>query len=181
MKAAVSLLAIAASLSLAACGSGDTQTYEYPSESMEPAIAYKQKVTVDLSAYEAAAPARGDVVAYHPPRGADAAGGECGVEHPAAQPCPRGTTGLSSATFIKRIVALPGERLSIRDGLPVVDGKPVLAGVIQQCRVEACELPRPITIPAGEYFVMGDNSAASFDSRFSGPVPRAAILGQAEL
>jgi len=42
-------------------------------------------------------------------------------------------------------------------------------------------MPKPITIPSGHYFVMGDNSGASSDSRWWGPVPRAGILGRVEL
>jgi signal peptidase I len=187
MKPLASLaVALLAALSLVACGgsesspSGNTETFKYPSESMEPTIAFEEEVTVDLDAYKSAAPAAGDIVAFHPPRGSDE-GGECGVHRAATQPCPRGTSGLSSETFIKRVVAAPGDRLSVRDGLPVVNGKQMFAGMIQKCSSpELCDLPKAITVPPNEYFVMGDNSGASFDSRFWGPVPRAAILGELE-
>jgi signal peptidase I len=69
--------------------------------------------------------------------------------------------------------------------LPIVNGKAVLTHVIQKCSArdpdELCTLPKPITIPPGHYFVMGDRSAASEDSRFWGPIPRAAIFGQVQL
>jgi Signal peptidase, peptidase S26 len=93
-------------LSIAACGgsaaSGNITTYTYPSESMEPTISYHEQVTVDLDAYKQAAPAVGDIVAFHPSPGANV--GECGVDHPTSQPCPRATSGqVPSEVFMKRI------------------------------------------------------------------------------
>lgn len=171
------LLAAFAAVSLAACG-GDTQTFEYPSESMEPTISYHEDVTVDLDAYEDAQPAVGDIVAFHPPAGHE--GGECGTPHPPSQPCPEAIGKLADEVFIKRVVAGPGAVLSIRDGLPVIDGEAILSGVIQQCSGEGCNLPKPIPIPPGHYFVMGDNSGASEDSRYWGPIPLSSIFGKAE-
>lgn len=184
MKLLGSLGTLLVALAFAACGAdgGDTTTYTYPSESMEPAISYQEEISVDLDAYEGAEPALGDVVAFHPPAGADAVlGGECKVKHPPTQACPAPTEQLSSQTFLKRIVAVPGDELSIRDGLPIVNGEAVLADVIQRCSAEElCNMPKPITIPPGHYFVMGDNSGSSSDSRWWGAVPRAGIIGRLE-
>ena len=44
---------------------------------------------------------------------------------------------------------------------------------------EGCDFPTEITIPAGMYFMMGDNRGSSDDSRFWGPVPEKWIIGQA--
>lgn len=150
---------------------------------MEPAIPYHEEVTVDLDAYTHATPAAGDIVAFHPSEGGRS--GECGVRHPRSQPCPKAASGpLSSEVFMKRIVAEPGDELSIRGGLPIVNGRAVLTHVIQQCSAadpdELCELPKPITIPPEHYFLIGDHSGASEDSRFWGPIPRAAIFGKVE-
>ncbi len=186
--------ALLTGLLLTGCGAagnnGDTTTYSYPSVSMEPTIAAHAEVTADLDAYRRSSPQRGDIVVFHPPTGADG-GIACGVRQLPSEACPKPTSGLSSQTFIKRIVAVPGDELSIRDGLPILDGRSAFAQVIRKCpRQETeeqstepggCELPKQITIPPGHYFLMGDNSGASFDSRFWGPVPRAAILGRVEL
>lgn len=184
MKLVGSLGALLVALSLAACGGadgGNTTTYTYPSESMEPSISYAEEIDVDLDAYDRAEPALGDVVAFHPPVGTEALDNECKVEHPPTQACPLPTEKLSSRTFLKRIVALPGDELSIRDGLPIVNGAAVLAEVIQRCSAEdLCQMPKPITIPPGHYFVMGDNSGSSSDSRWWGAVPRAGIIGKLE-
>jgi signal peptidase I len=148
-----------------------------PSESMEPAYSAGEVVTVDLDAYDSATPAIGDAVVFHPPRGVETE--SCGVPIQPKKPCRVPTPKLSSQLFLKRIVATPGDRLSIRQGRPVVNGSLTLANVIQPCRhYGACNMKRTITIPPDHYFVMGDNSGASSDSRFWGPVPARAIIGK---
>ncbi len=144
---------------------------------MEPAFSVGDVVTVDLDAYDDAAPAIGDAVVFHPPRGAVTE--ECGVPLQPQKPCRVPTPKLSSQLFLKRVVATPGDRLSIHRGRPVVDGSVVLADVIRSCRhFSACNMKRTITIPPNHYFVMGDNSGASSDSRFWGPAPVRAIIGK---
>jgi signal peptidase I len=156
--------------------SGHTRIYTMPSESMEPAFSAGERVVVDLDAYDSTAPQIGDAVVFHPPRGSRAE--ECGVPIQRGQPCRLPTPKLSAQLFLKRVVATPGDRLSVRMGRPVVNGATVLADLIQACRYGACNLKRSIAIPADHYFVMGDNSAASADSRFWGPVPSRAIVGK---
>ena len=83
--------------------------------------------------------------------------------------------------FIKRIVAGPGDTLSIEDGIPIVNGEPFEGDwEIRPCRgIGGCDFPREITIPPDHYFMMGDNRGASDDSRYWGPVPRDWIIGEA--
>lgn len=93
---------------------------------------------------------RGDVVVIHPPN------------HPRWY-------------YVKRVIAVGGETLSISKGRVVVDGhlleEPYLSGTTEP------EMP-PRRIPEGFYFLMGDNRMNSEDSRVFGPVPRERIAGK---
>jgi signal peptidase I len=153
--------------------------YQIPSESMEPTLDVGQRVLVNRFIYHFQDPAIDDIVVFHPPAGADR-GTECGVPHGPAEPCPTPTAQESSQNFIKRIVAGPGDTLSVRNGHPVVNGKIAHEDFIKPCVVGgACNLPKQIRIPPDHYFMMGDNRGSSDDSRFWGPIPRAWIIGEA--
>ncbi len=153
--------------------------YQIPSESMEPTLDVGQRVLVNRFIYHATDPDVGDVIVFHPPAGADR-GTECGVERAQGEPCPEPTAKKSDQNFIKRIVAGPGDRLSVRNGHPVVNGKMAEEDFILPCRgIAACNLPKAIRIPADHYFMMGDNRGSSDDSRYWGPIPRDWIIGKA--
>ncbi len=154
--------------------------YQIPSQSMEPTLDVGQRVLVNRFIYHFEDPSIGNIVVFHPPKGADN-GTECGVPHSPRQACPKPTPEESSQNFIKRIVAGPGDTVSIRNGHPVVNGvEKAEEPYTMPCGTGgACNLPEPITIPPGHYFMMGDNRGASDDSRFWGPVPREWIIGKA--
>ena len=154
--------------------------YQIPSESMEPTLVVGQRVLVNRFIYHFKDPKPGDIVVFHPPAGADN-GTECGVPHPETQPCPKPTAAESSQNFIKRIVAGPGDTLSVKEGHPVVNGvEKKDEPYTNPCGNSGpCNMPKPITIPPDMYFMMGDNRGASDDSRFWGPVPRSWIIGEA--
>jgi signal peptidase I len=109
--------------------------------------------------YRLHAPQRGDIVILRPP-----------------------TT--NSTDFIKRIVALPGERLLIRDGVVYINGHKLDEPYLPEAWTQD-NSPQPwsngdgAVIPANEYFVMGDNRNRSQDSRFFGPISRDRIDGKA--
>jgi len=78
-------------------------------------------------------------------------------------------------------VAGPGDTLSMQDGHPVVNGELAQEDFIHACTPGgACNLPKPITISPGHYFMLGDNRGSSDDSRFWGPIPAAWIIGRVE-
>lgn len=154
--------------------------YQIPSESMEPTLDVGQRVLVNRFLYHFTDPSIGDIVVFHPPAGADN-GTECGVQPKNGEPCPEPTAAESSQNFIKRIVAGPGDTLSVRNGHPVVNGvEKTDEPYTNPCgNAGACNMPRTITIPPDHYFMMGDNRGASDDSRFWGPVPRDWLIGKA--
>jgi signal peptidase I len=154
--------------------------YQIPSQSMEPTLDVGQRVLVNRFQYHFGDPGIGDIVVFHPPAGADL-GTECGAPHGPQEACSRPTKAESEQNFIKRIVAGPGDTLAVRNGHPVVNGveKADEPFTLPCGNGGACNLPKPITIPADHYFMMGDNRGASDDSRFWGPVPREWIIGKA--
>jgi signal peptidase I len=154
--------------------------YQIPSESMEPTLDVGQRVLVNRFLYHLADPSIGDIVVFHPPAGAEN-GVECGEPRPPEQACAKPTAAQSSENFIKRIVAGPGDTLSIRGGHPVVNGvEKENEPYIEPCGANPmCNLPKTITIPPDHYFMMGDNRGHSDDSRFWGPVPRGWLIGKA--
>ncbi|MGA2774667.1 MAG: signal peptidase I [Candidatus Omnitrophota bacterium] len=87
--------------------------------------------------------------------------------------------------FIKRLVGLPGEEIEIKKYTIYVNDKPLLDSVFNRryyynggdFAVEG----KKITVPKDHYFVLGDNSASSKDSRYWGFVPKDNILGKAFL
>ncbi len=155
--------------------------YQIPSQSMEPTLDVGQRVLVNRFLYHFTDPSIGDIVVFHPPAGADSGDAICGTPHSQQEACPRPTKEESNQNFIKRIVAGPGDTLSVKDGHPVVNGvEKTNEPYIRPCGAAiACNLPKAIKIPPGYYFMMGDNRGASDDSRFWGPVPRSWIIGKA--
>jgi signal peptidase I len=85
--------------------------------------------------------------------------------------------------FIKRMVGVPGDTVEIRNGTIYVNDKPVTGpefdGRYYYNRGEYGETGRRITIPPDSYFVLGDNSFSSEDSRYWGFVPQKNIRGKA--
>lgn len=124
-------------------------------DSMLPTLETGQFVLVERVSYWFSAPRRGDVVIFEYPR-------------------------APQEDFIKRIIGLPGETVEIEGGSVYINGnllvEPYLAG-------QPTLTYRPIRLTLGpdEYFVMGDNRAASSDSRSWGPLPRRNIIGRAWL
>ncbi len=85
--------------------------------------------------------------------------------------------------YIKRVIGLPGEKLMLRGGHVYINGKLLsetyLASTLQTDGGTFLGDEQEYTVPAGLYFVMGDNRTNSSDSRYWGPITKAAISGRA--
>lgn len=152
--------------------------FRIPSESMVPTLEIGQRVLVDRVSFRFSDPDRGDVVVFKPPAGAE--NNSCGVQHPRDSACPEPTEERSDTNFIKRVVGLPGDRLSVEGGAVYINGRrqdEPFAQLPPGC--DTCDLPDAIKIPENHYFMMGDNRGASADSRLWGPVPKKWIIGKA--
>lgn len=135
--------------------------YRIPSPSMEPALRVSDRVIANRIVYRFQAPERGDIVVFTASARVKAA---CNA----------------SGAYVKRIVGLPGEKVSMRNGHVFVDGvrlaEPYLAPAYRGR--ESGDWPR--ASPDG-YFVLGDNRTMSCDSRRWGVVPRGSIVGRADV
>ncbi len=156
--------------------------YKIPSGSMIPTLAIGQRILVDRLATH---PAVGDIVVFHPPAGAlQGNEGVCGNPdqgYGLGQACDKDSGPESSETYVKRVVGLPGDHLRIVGGRVYRNGVEERGSYVQACNTgpDYCRFPNQITVPAGDYYMMGDNRGVSDDSRFWGPVPQSWIIGTA--
>ena len=81
----------------------------------------------------------------------------------------------AGGTFVKRLVGLPGDRISMSGGVLQIDGKPVDEPYLNG-RDRSNDFPVR-KLGADEYFMMGDNRGSSCDSRKWGPVTRDDLIG----
>jgi signal peptidase I len=145
--------------------------YRVPSASMEPTLhcarpasgceaRYSDRVIAVRIVYRFRDPGRGEIAVFHAPASAR----QCG----------------ESGTFIKRVIGLPGERVSERRGVVYIDGK-ALPNQYVPARDRDRRTASWRRLRTGDYFVMGDNRETSCDSRAWGPVPRRSFIGPALL
>ncbi len=165
--------------------------YRIPSGSMIPTLSIGQRILVNrLDTH----PGLGDVVVFHPPTGATG-NGVCGdpaqgAGHP--QACDKSIPAESTQTFVKRVVGLPGDHLQIINGFvyrnrhretfgykPKADADVPGFVVCNGGAAADCTFSKTIVVPAGEYYMMGDDRGDSLDSRYWGPVPQKWIIGVA--
>jgi len=82
----------------------------------------------------------------------------------------------TAETYIKRVVGLPGERVEVRDGMVVIDGRALAEPYV---RFRDKRSAPAVAIPPDAYYVLGDNRAESDDSRNWGVLHQADVVGKA--
>jgi signal peptidase I len=129
------------------------QAFQVEQYSMGPTLLPRDRVLVDKFFYRFRQPQRGDVIVLRYPLN-------------------------TQRNYIKRIVALPGDTLTVMDGSLYVNGRPVAEPYLNGT-------PQgnygPFTVPDDSVFVMGDNRNNSEDSRTFGPLKKEFLVGQALL
>lgn len=141
--------------------------FKVEGSSMEPTYFNKEYLIVDEISYRFHEPKRGEVVVFHPPTD-------------------------PSKYFIKRVIGLPGETVELINGEVKIYNKQHPTGWIlsESSYLDMSDYTndektaitmRPMTIGENEYFVLGDNRRASYDSRYFGPVAQSALIGRAWL
>jgi signal peptidase I len=161
--------------------------YKIPSGSMEPTLHVGDRVLVNRFAHRILGqdPKVGDIVVFNPPAGADDSSspkcGNSGQGGGTQTPCGQPTAEKSSQSFIKRVVAVGGDRLAISDGHAIRNGRQADEPFAAPCGSDpsTCDFPHAIVVPKGDVFLMGDNRGDSDDSRFWGPVPVSWVVGKA--
>ena len=151
--------------------------FRIPSPSMVPTLKVGQRVLVNRLGPHFGDPSRGNIVVFKPPKGADPGLDRCGIPSEPAdgRPCERGTPQQSDSNFIKRVVAVPGDWLYVKEnrvylgksrgGPFVLQKEPFIAKGSSPCDgSELCNLQTPIQVPPDHFFMMGDNRAQSDDS-----------------
>jgi signal peptidase I len=142
--------------------------YRIPSSSMEPTLhcagsagceaKLSDRVLANRFIYHFRDPKRGEIVVFKTP---EIARERCGA----------------GGTFVKRLIGLPGETWSERNGYVYINGRRLKETYIHQDRRDS-ETHPPQKIPKSSFFMMGDNRSSSCDSRVWGSVPRKNLIGK---
>lgn len=137
--------------------------YKIPTGSMRPTLLEGDRIFVDKVTYRFRAPGRGEIIVFKYPLDL-------------------------KKDFVKRLIAFPGEEVEIKDGTAFINGKPFSA--LSQTPIfyysnrndwAYGKEGQKFTVPEGAFFVLGDNSGQSSDSRNWGFVPRKNVVGKAFL
>lgn len=124
-------------------------------QSMEPAYSEKEYLIIDEISYRFHEPKRGEVIVLRAPT-------------------------VEKEYFLKRIIGLPGDQIRVENNKVIIHNSGNPRGVLleEKYLVETTPGVANYTLGPDEYFVMGDNRDASFDSRRFGPIKRSSIIGR---
>lgn len=130
------------------------QVTEVRQRSMEPTLLQNDRVLVSKIDYRITRPQVGDIVVFQP-------------------------TTDAQIPYVKRIAAIEGDKVELRDGRLYVNDKPSeIADAQGVTTPQSPQVAYPLTIPPGHYFALGDNRQFSSDSRSFGPQPYDSIIGK---
>jgi signal peptidase I len=143
------------------------QMFFIPSGSMLPTLQIGDRIVVDKLSYDLGSVHRGDIVVFAKP--------------PLEQ--------ADYTDLVKRVIGLPGDVISVSDGHVDIDGRPLAEPWLPDPPPPTYPSPvpapfslqHPYRVPAGEYYVMGDNRTDSEDSRYFGPISGSLIVGKMAL
>jgi signal peptidase I len=121
--------------------------------SMMPTLEDQERVFINKFVYRVEPIERGDVVVFRYPRD-------------------------TSKSYIKRVIAVPGDRVKIEDGVVYVNDRQIAENYVPQMYEDVRSYPKTV-VPPHSYFVMGDHRNLSNDSRDFGPVDESYIYGKA--
>jgi signal peptidase I len=121
--------------------------------SMLPRLEDRDRLFINKFVYHVSAIERGDVVVFHYPRDPE-------------------------KSYIKRVIGLPGDRISIDHGQVWLNGKPLREAYVPLMYRDRRSMAE-IVVPPETYFMMGDHRSISSDSREFGPVDRSLVYGKA--
>jgi signal peptidase I len=133
------------------------QPYVVPSGSMLPTIQLNDQVLANKFIFDFQQPQRGEIVVFDDPAGV-------------------------LGTLIKRVIAVGGQTVDLRNGKVVVNGTPLdepYTHAQPSDPLPGSQVQFPVKIPKGYIWVMGDNRTQSQDSRWFGPIPLSTVHGQA--
>ena len=138
------------------------QTYWIPSTSMVPTLQKDDRILVQKAFFNWHDLRQGDIVVFsRPPR--DRCGGD--------------------GDLVKRVIALPGQTIYSAGNTLYVNGRPLAEPYLPRVDPLGPAIPdasrqHPFRVPAGEFYMMGDNRQISCDSRYWGPIKGSSIVGQ---
>jgi signal peptidase I len=134
------------------------EAFYIPSASMEPTLKTGDRVLVNKLSYHLHDVHRGDIIVFKRPPGI---AGEPNIKD-----------------FIKRVIALPGETIETKDDLVYINGKKLKEPYLPAGTRTVPGIERQ-SVPAGQYWVMGDNRGNSSDSRVFHTIAESSIIGRA--
>lgn len=146
-------------------------TYSIPSGSMEPTLQVGDRIVVDKLSYHLHGVDRGNIIVFSTPPNENCAGPPV-------------------ADLVKRVIALPGDTISLSGGFVLINGRLLAEPWLpasQRGRTypgpspEPYSLHHPFKVPKGDVYVMGDNRTLSCDSRYWGPIAQSTIVGKVDL